>query len=206
MRKRLLRLALMLLVAVAAAPALADEYDDTIKLFRTSGPSGGFFKSAYGYAVFPSIGKGAVGIGGGYGSGRVYIKGAHVGDTSMTQLSVGFALGGETYRQIIFFENKSAFDQFSTGNFEFGANASAVAITSSASAQTSTGGGSGAAVSSGGDKQTKTAGGAYQSGVATFIVVKGGLMHDVSLGGQKYSYTPKKPDAKKGDAKKAEKK
>src|SRR5262252_2767912 len=108
MRNGLLRLLLTVLAVVASGPALADAFDDTVKFFRNAGTTAPFFKKSYGYAVFPTVGKGAVGIGGAYGAGRVYAKGAYVGDTSVTQLSVGFALGGETYRQIIFFETKGA--------------------------------------------------------------------------------------------------
>jgi lipid-binding SYLF domain-containing protein len=95
--------------------------------------------SSYGYAVFPTIGKGGAVIGAAHGSGRVYVKGEYVGDTSMTQLSVGPQLGGQAYSQIIFFENKRAFEEFTSGNFEFGAQASAVAITAAAEAQATTG-------------------------------------------------------------------
>jgi hypothetical protein len=100
-----------------------------------------------GYAVFPTIGKGGVVVGGAYGKGRVYEKGKYVGDTSVTQITAGFQLGGEAYSQIIFFENQQAFKEFTSGNFEFGAQAQAVAITAGASAATTTTGtGAGASV------------------------------------------------------------
>ena len=189
MHARLSRLLLTVLIAVPFTPALADDYADTIKVFRNAGQSGRFFGSSYGYAVFPTIGKGGVGIGGAYGSGRVYAKGAHVGDTSMTQLTVGFQLGGQAYSQIVFFQDQRSFDEFTSGNFEFGAQASAVAITAGASAQTSTGGtGAGA---SGTQSHATTAGG-YQKGMAVFTVAKGGLMYEASIGGQKFSYKAKK--------------
>ncbi|HET9735057.1 MAG TPA: YSC84-related protein, partial [Burkholderiales bacterium] len=170
------------------APALADDYDSAVKVFRDAGQSGKYFGSAYGYAIFPTIGKGGVGIGGAHGQGRVYAKGAHVGDTTMTQLTVGLQLGGQAYSQIIFFQNKAAYDQFTSGNFEFGAQATAVAITAGASAQAGTGGtGAGA---SGTQKSATTAGG-YQKGMAVFTVAKGGLMYEATLGGQKFSYKAK---------------
>ena len=97
MRRLLGRLAFSLLVALPSAAALADDYADTIKVFRNAGQSGKFFNNSYGYAVFPTIGKGGVGIGGAHGDGRVYAKGAHVGDTSMTQLTVGLQLGGQAF-------------------------------------------------------------------------------------------------------------
>jgi lipid-binding SYLF domain-containing protein len=119
----------------------------------------------------------------------VYAKGAHVGDTSMTQVTVGFQLGGQAYSEIIFFHDQRAFDAFTSGNFEFGAQATAVAITAGASAQASTGGtGAGA---SGTQNHAKTAGG-YQNGMAVFTVAKGGLMYEASIGGQKFGYTPRK--------------
>lgn len=176
------------LLALPFAPALADDYDSSVKIFRDAGESGKYFGSAYGYAIFPTIGKGGVGIGGAHGQGRVYARGAHVGDTSMTQLTMGLQLGGQAYSQIIFFQNKAAYDKFTSGNFEFGAQATAVAITAGASAQATTGGtGAGA---SGTASRAKTTG-SYQGGMAVFTVAKGGLMYEATIGGQKFSYKAK---------------
>jgi lipid-binding SYLF domain-containing protein len=119
----------VLLLALAFGNAQADNFTDTIKVFQNAGESGSFFGNSYGYAVFPTIGKGGIGIGGAYGKGRVYAGGGWKGDTSMTQLSVGFQFGGQAYSQIIFFEDQRAYDEFTSGNFEFSADASAVAIT-----------------------------------------------------------------------------
>jgi lipid-binding SYLF domain-containing protein len=188
----LTRLRSMLVVALFVfpiAPALADDYDATIKVFRNAGQSAKFFGTSYGYAVFPNIGKGGVGIGGAYGKGRVYRGGAYVGDTSMTQLTVGLQLGGQAYSQIVFFQDKRAFDEFTSGNFEFGAQATAVAITAGASAQATTGG-SGAGAS-GTQSHAKTVG-EYQKGMAVFTVAKGGLMYEASIGGQKFNYKARK--------------
>jgi lipid-binding SYLF domain-containing protein len=171
-------------------PASADKYTDTIDVFKKAGQSATFFDSCYGYAVFPAIGKGGIGIGGAHGSGRVYQKGQYVGDTSMNQVTIGFQLGGQAYRQIVFFENQAAFDKFTSGNFEFGAQATAVAITAGASAQASTGGGAGASAS-GTQHQARTAG-AYENGMAVFTVARGGLMYEATIGGQKFGYKPKK--------------
>jgi lipid-binding SYLF domain-containing protein len=187
---RLRTLLILCLLAFPLAPALADDYSDTIKVFRGAGQSAKFFGSSYGYAVFPTIGKGGIGIGGAHGSGRVYSKGTYVGDTSMTQLTIGLQLGGQAYSQIIFFQDKRAFDSFTSGNFEFGAQATAVAIKSSAGAQASTGGTSAGASSTGAADHASTAGG-YQSGMAVFTVAKGGLMYEASIGGQKFSYEAK---------------
>jgi lipid-binding SYLF domain-containing protein len=168
----------------------ADKYAQAIKVFKDAGQSGAFFDNAYGYAVFPSIGKGGIGVGGAHGSGRVYEQGAWVGETSMNQVTVGFQLGGQAYSQIIFFADKAAFDKFTSGKFEFGAQATAVAITASASAQASTGGGAGASAGTSAS-DAKTAG-EYQGGMAVFTVAKGGLMYEATIGGQKFSYKPKK--------------
>ena len=121
-----------------AATSWADDYSETIQLFKDAGASSAFFDKSYGYAVFPGIGKGAFIVGGAHGNGRVYRKGAHVGDVSMTQVNIGFQIGGEGFRQIIFFEDQRAFNEFTSGNFEFGADASAVAITAAAGASAST--------------------------------------------------------------------
>jgi lipid-binding SYLF domain-containing protein len=172
-----------------AAPARADKYSETIELFKEAGESNAFFGKSYGYAVFPTIGKGGLGIGGAYGKGRVYAGGQAVGESSMTQLSVGFQAGGQGYSLIIFFEDKRSFDEFTSGSFEFGAQASAVAVTAGASAGAGTGGSSAGA--SAGKKDASTSGG-YQKGVAPFVIIKGGLMYEAALGGAKFSYKPLK--------------
>jgi lipid-binding SYLF domain-containing protein len=179
--------ALALLSLGFAAPAMADRYAETIELFKNAGDSSYFFGHSYGYAVFPTVGKAGIGIGGARGEGRVYRGGAYVGDTTLTQLSIGFQLGGQAYSQIIFFEDQRAFEEFTSGNFEFGAQASAVVVTAAASAGAGTTGASAGA--SGGKKDAVTAG-QYYKGMATFIIAKGGLMYEASIGGQKFSYTP----------------
>jgi lipid-binding SYLF domain-containing protein len=171
-----------------AATSWADDYSETIQLFKEAGASRAFFDNSYGYAVFPGIGKGGFIVGGAHGNGRVYRKGAHVGDVSMTQVNIGFQIGGEGFRQIIFFEDQRAFDEFTNGSFEFGADATAVAITAAAGASAGTTGTSAGA--SGGQKDATTAG-KYYRGMATFVIVKGGAMAGVSVGGQKFSYKPK---------------
>jgi lipid-binding SYLF domain-containing protein len=128
-------------------------------------------------------------VGGSYGAGRVYAKGQYVGDTSMTQLTIGAQLGGEGFSQMIFFQNKAAFDKFTAGNFEFGAQMQAVAITAGASAQATTGGTS---VGASGTAKHATVAGGYQEGMAVFTIVKGGMMYEATVGGQKFSYKPKK--------------
>jgi len=183
--QRILTSLVLAALVLAGSVARGDDYSDTIAMFKKAGESANFFNSSYGYAVFPTIGKGGLGIGAAHGSGRVYEKGKHVGDTSMTQVSIGFQAGGQAYSQIVFFEDKRAFDEFTSGNFEFGAGVSAIAITAGASASAgSTGSSAGA---SGGKNDASTVG-KYHKGMAVFTVAKGGLMYEASVAGQKFSY------------------
>ena len=181
-----LRAAIFVLGALTSAPVWADIYSETIEVFQNAVKSE-FFDDSYGYAVFPGIGKGGVGIGGAHGKGRVYAGGNHVGDTRMTQLTIGLQLGGQAYSQIIFFEDERAFNEFTSGNFEFGAQATAVAITAGASAAATT---TGTGVGASGSRSAAKAGGDYVKGMAVFTVAKGGLMYEASIGGQKFSYEP----------------
>jgi len=185
MLKRLTLIIAFVLVAVAVSPVWADEYSDTIAIFQNAGESGNFFKTAYGYAVFPTIVKAGFIVGGARGEGRVYAKGKYVGDSTMTQGSIGFQFGGQGYSEIIFFQDERAFLEFTGNNFEFGADVQAVVITAAATGQASTSGASASASASNKDAAT---GGKYYKGMATFIVVKGGLMVQASVGGQKFNY------------------
>jgi len=184
--KKISRVCLLIAsLALPAFPALADSYDDTIALFKNAGASAAFVTSSYGYAVFPTIGKGGLIIGGAYGEGHVYKQGKHVGDTSVTQVSVGFQAGGQAYSEIVFLQDRRAFDEFTSGDFSFSGNVSAVAITAGASASAGTE--ATEAGASGGKKDATTAGG-YQRGIAVFTIAKGGLMYEASVSGQKFSY------------------
>ncbi len=178
----------LLLLAFPLSQAWADDCEEAAQLFRKAGDSARFFDNSYGYAIFPSIGKGGIAVGGAYGEGCVYAQGRYVGKATMTQVSIGFQLGGEAYTQIIFFQDKRAFDEFTSGNFEFSANAHAVVITAGASASASTAGNS--AGISGGQHDAKTIGDSYNKGMATFVISKAGLMYEVSVAGQKYKYQP----------------
>jgi hypothetical protein len=189
MRVKLGTLLAFLLVTIPCARALANDDEDTVKVFREAGESSKFFDDSYGYVVFPSIAKGGLGVGAAHGDGGVYVGGKLVGKASMTQVSVGLQAGGEAFRQIIFLKDKKAFDDFTSGNFEFGAEANAVAITAGASAGAGTTGASGSA--SGGEHNASTSGG-YHKGMAVFTVAKGGLMYQATIGGQKFKYTPLK--------------
>lgn len=185
MIKRLLSVLAVCAMALVAAPALADEYQDTINVFQKAIESGPMLSKAYGYAVFPTIGKAGIGVGGAYGKGRVYEKGKYIGDTSVTQASIGWQLGAEAYSQIVLFEDQRALQEFTKGNFEFSAEASAVAITAKATGSASTTGSSAGA--SAGQHDATTAG-KYHKGMATFTVGKGGLMYAATVAGQKFSY------------------
>jgi len=171
-------------------PAYADKFTDTIDIYKKSEAVQPFFKNAYGYAVFPTIGKGGIGIGGSYGTGQVYEGGKVTGEVSMIKGSIGWQLGGQAFSQMIFFEDKRAYDEFTSGNFEFDATASAVAITAGAQAKAGTEGASaGASAGPATGKQAKTS---YHKGMVVFTHAKGGLMYEASIGGQKFTFKPKK--------------
>lgn len=178
-----------LLLALPFGSAMADEddakYATTINIFKQAGESGSFFNNSYGYAVFPTIGKAGFVVGGAYGKGRVYSADQWVGNTSVTHLNVGFQLGGQAFSQIIFFEDQRAFNEFTGGNFEFSADASAVAITAGASAAATT---TGSSAGASGGRHDATTVGAFYKGMATFTVAKGGLMYQATVGGQKFSF------------------
>jgi lipid-binding SYLF domain-containing protein len=176
----------LLALTLGGSVAVADEYSETVNVFKTAGESASFFNNSYGYAVFPSIGKGGLVVGGAHGSGRVYEQGKYIGDTSMTQVSVGLQAGGEAFRQIIFFENKAALDQFTGGNFQFGADVNAVAIRSGVSGTAGTSG----ATATANTAKNAASGGKYYKGMAVFTIVKGGAMVQATVGGQKFSYKP----------------
>jgi lipid-binding SYLF domain-containing protein len=187
--RRLVGFMLTALLLWTANGAYAGPYSDTVTLFKNAGDSAAFFKDCYGYAVFPSVGQGGFVVGGAHGKGHVYQHESYVGDTSMTQVSVGFQAGGRAYSMIIFFEDQRAFEEFTRGNYEFAADANATAITAGASGQVGTSGANAGA--SGGKNDATTAGKAYYKGVAVFTIVKGGAMFQAAIAGQKFTYTPK---------------
>jgi lipid-binding SYLF domain-containing protein len=127
-----------------------------------------WFDTAYAYAVFPKVGKGGIGVGGAGGKGIVIRGDSTVGTTSLSQVTIGLQLGGQVYSQFIMFKDETAFKNFARGNFEMGAQVSAVAITLGASADAD-----------------------YDSGVAVFTIAEGGLMYEASVGGQKFKYKAK---------------
>jgi lipid-binding SYLF domain-containing protein len=175
--------------SLAHADDDAAECAEAIKLFKDAGESAGYFKNSYGYAVFPTIGKAGLGIGGAHGSGCVYRQGKQVGTAKMNQVSFGWQAGAQGYSLLVFLEDERAFNEFTSGNFEFGAKASAVAVTAGASASAGTSGTSAGASGGKHDATTKTRTG-YEKGVASFSIIKGGLMYEAALGGAKFKYKP----------------
>lgn len=177
----------MLFCGVSSAYAVLD-YSNSIAVFEKSPACRYYFKNAYGYAMFPTIGQGAFGIGAAHGDGQVYRGGKVTGYTSMTQLSIGFQLGGQAFSQLIFFEDKRAYDEFTRGNFEFDASASAVAVTAAAQASAgTTGSTAGASAGPATGKQATTS---YYKGTSVFVHTKGGMMFEAAIGGQKFSFKP----------------
>ncbi|MFV1984665.1 MAG: YSC84-related protein [Thiohalomonadales bacterium] len=173
---KLICLAVAFLIGLSSAYVIAgwdanaeNKATEAIKAFKKKDSSmKAFFDKAAGYAVFPTVGKGGFGIGGAHGKGTVFQAKKAVGSTSLSQLTIGFQFGGQSYSQIIFFQNKKMLETFQTGKFEFSAQASAVAADTGVAA---------------------TVG--YNGGVAIFTMTKAGLMYEASIGGQKFSYKAK---------------
>jgi len=152
----------------AEEKSLGDQVKEQIQVFKNDDAKvAKLFDTAYGYAVFPSIGKGAVGIGGAAGDGQVFEKGQLIGTARMTQITVGAQLGGQKYAEVIFFENKDTMDSFKGSEWAMSAAANAVAAGESASADAK-----------------------YKQGVLVYTIAKAGLMFEASVGGQKFKFTP----------------
>ena len=151
-------------------PELVKDSQEALnKMIKATSKLQTFKSKAYGYVVFPKVTKAGVGIGGAAGRGAVFKNGVVVGSANLKQASIGLQLGGQQYSEVIFFENKKAFDNFINGKLKFDAQASAVAITEGASIDV-----------------------AYNEGVAVFTKTKGGLMFEASIGGQHFKFKPKK--------------
>lgn len=171
-------LALAALSISLPAPARAQDQkertrcEETLDLFRKTDPElGKYFDGAVGYAVFPSIGKGAFIVGGAGGSGCLYEDGAIIGKAKMVQVTIGLQLGGQSYAELIFFQNADALESFKGNSLELSAQVSAVAAASGAAANAK-----------------------YRLGVLVFTIAKTGLMYEASVGGQKFSFTPAAAD------------
>lgn len=155
-------------VSRAQADTMTPQVNAALANFKARDPSmQRFFDSAYGYAIYPSVGKGGFFIGGAHGDGAVYERGQIVGVTSITQVTIGAQIGGQAYSEIIFFRNADALATFEAGNFNFSAQVSAVAATAGAAANA-----------------------AWNNGVAVFTLAQGGLMAEATVAGQKFTFTP----------------
>lgn len=175
-------------VALFSNTTQADKYSGTTEIFKESPAVKPFFDSAYGYAVFPVVGKGGFVVGGAYGTGQVYRQGSATGTVKLIKASIGLQAGGQAFSQIIFFQDKRAYDEFISGDFEFEAGLSAVLITAGAQAKAGTEGltaGASAGPATGAQAPTN-----YYKGMAVFVHAKGGLMYEASVGGQKFIFEP----------------
>jgi len=175
----------LMFATAAHAAATLDECNATLVKFKQLGNVPEMMTEAYGYAILPTIGKGGIGIGAAGGTGCVFAQGHHTGNVSMGQVTIGFQLGGQAYSQIILFKNADTYQEFTNGNFEFGADATAVALTYGVQAGANTQGASASA----GDTRAI---GAWKRGMAIYTLAKGGLMYEASIGGQKYKFKPLK--------------
>ena len=165
---RSLLVALGLLVLPAAHAAAQSDVPPVIEKFKAKDPGmAKIFADAVGYVVFPTVGKGGLGLGGARGKGWVYEGGRLIGKSTLTQVTFGFQFGGQAYSEIVFFQTTQALENFKLGHLKFDAQASAVALTARASADL-----------------------AYRNGVAIVTMAKGGLMYEASVGGQKFSFKP----------------
>lgn len=168
---RIVPVLFLLLVVIAATgqskrdKLISDAKEAKAEFIKKDSKMAGLFGKAYGYVILPNVGKGGIGIGGATGNGIVYEHGKVIGTAKMSQVSVGLQLGGQAYREIIFFESKKDLDRFKENRVEFSAQLSAVAATEGASANAK-----------------------YVDGVMVFTMQKGGLMYEASVGGQKFKY------------------
>jgi lipid-binding SYLF domain-containing protein len=185
---------LVVLTLCLAGPGWAkrtqEDYDKTIEIFKNVSGVAHFFDSAYGYVVFPSIGKGGLGIGAAHGKGQVWAGGKVTGYSNLTDVSIGLQAGGQAYRQVIFFQDRRAYEEFTSGSFEFDAGAGAIAVTASADATAGTQG-AGAGASPGGATGSAS-GHSYHKGLLVFTIGTGGLMYEATIAGQNYSFKPSK--------------
>ncbi len=179
-----------LLIAGIAATAHAQRVRDvseTVELFQGIPQVAPYFESAYGYAVWPRIGRGGLGIGASRGRGQVYVNGQMTGFSTHTEISIGLQAGGQAYRQIIFFRDAEAYNEFTRDSFEFDAQAQAVAVTASAEAGAGT---TGARSTAGAGGPNTAAGGGYTDGMQIFTMAEGGLMYKATIAGQRYNFEP----------------
>jgi lipid-binding SYLF domain-containing protein len=165
-----------LMVSCATAPSSREDKQELVteaatrmQQMNTEDPVvGALVKRGYGYSMFPKVGKGGLVVGGAYGRGVVYEQGRHIGYSDLTQGSVGLQAGGQSFSELLVFENKAALDRFKEGKLDFAADASAVVLKS------------GAAVNAN-----------FVNGVAVVVSPIGGAMLEASIGGQQFTYQQK---------------
>jgi lipid-binding SYLF domain-containing protein len=175
--KNTLRVFLLLVFVQASSFVASDAHattvakvKETVATFKRKDPGiKRFFKDSYAYAVFPTVGKAGIGIGGAYGTGRVYQHGKFTGSAKLSQLSIGLQWGGQAYSEVIFFQNKASYSRFVDGKLKIGAQISAVAVNQGAAANAS-----------------------FNQGIAIFTATKGGLMYEAAISGQVFEFTPAK--------------
>ncbi len=177
--------ALLAAVAVTAHAQRVRDVSETLELFQGIPQVAPYFESAYGYAVWPRIARGGLGIGASRGRGQVYVGGQLTGISTHTEVSIGLQAGGQAYRQIIFFQNAEAYNEFTRDSFEFDASAQAVAVTASAEAGAGT---TGARASAGAGGPNTAAGGGYTNGMQIFTMSEAGLMYKATIAGQRYNF------------------
>lgn len=147
---------------------LANNVQSSLAAMKADDPSlGAFLDKAHGIAVFPSVGRAGLGVGGAFGRGEVWEQGQMIGFSDITQATIGLQAGGQAFTQLLVFENKDALDRFITNRYQPTAQATAVALKSGAAANAR-----------------------YSDGIAVFTHIKGGLMAEASIGGQRFRFTP----------------
>jgi lipid-binding SYLF domain-containing protein len=167
---------LMTLAACETAPPTTEgkaelqmSVERTLTMAKANDPSlAPYLRAAAGYAVFPDIGKGAIGVGGAYGKGVLYEEGVITGYCDLKQATIGAQLGGQAYTEIICFETRLAVNRFKQSDYSFDAQATAVALKSGAGTNAK-----------------------YANGVSVFTMNESGLMYEASVGGQKFNFQPK---------------
>lgn len=181
MRHHILAASLALTALPALPPTVLHAQDaehrtrctQAVELFRKTDPQlDKFFQGSVGYAIFPSVGKGAFVVGGAAGTGCLYQGGEIIGEAKLAQVTVGLQLGGQSYAEVIFFQNDHVIAAFKRNTFEMSAQVSAVAAASGVAATAK-----------------------YRQGVLVFTVAKGGLMYEASVGGQKFTFKPLAKDS-----------
>lgn len=150
-------------------PDLTKDSKEALASMKEENPAlASFTDKAYAYVIFPKVTKAGLIIGGAGAKGIVFKDEVAIGGSKLKQATIGLQAGGQQYSEVIFFENKEAFDHFINGKLKFDGQATAVAIKKGVSLDV-----------------------AYKDGVAVFTKAIGGLMFEASLGGQYFTYDPK---------------